>query len=144
MDQEGTTMAHTDPTNTAAEEIDARIQELGGWRGARLVQVRRLVRQALPDVVEEVKWRKPSNEMRGAPVWSKGGMICTFEVYKDKVKLTFAKGAALDDPTGLFNAGFGGNTRRAVDLRESDDLDEAAFVNLVRRAAAFNQEGTKG
>lgn len=94
--------------------------------------------------MEEVKWRKPSDGMRGVPVWSKGGMICTFETYKDKVELTFVKGAALDDPSGLFNAGFGGNTRRAIDLREGDGIDEGAFMALVRGAVALDEASKNG
>ena len=91
----------------------------GDWRGKMLARVRALIEKALPDVVEEVKWRKPSNSMRGVPVWSHGGLICTGETYKDKVKLTFARGASLEDPAGLFNASLEGNTRRAIDLHES-------------------------
>jgi hypothetical protein len=119
-----------------ARQIDARIAGLGDWRGTTLARVRALIKQAVPDVVEEIKWRKPSNPA-GVPVWSRDGIVCTGETYKDKVKLTFARGAAVPDPTGLFNAGFGG-TRRAIDLREGDDLDERAFTTLVRAAAAVN------
>lgn len=114
-----------------AQQIDARIAELGDWRGEMLAHVRRLVRAALPDVVEEWKWR-------GVPVWSHGGMICTGETYKEVVKLTFAKGAALPDPKRLFNASLDGNTRRAIDLREGDRIDARAFQALVRAAAAAN------
>jgi hypothetical protein len=108
------------------------------WRLETLDTVRRLIRQADPDAVEEVKWRKPSNAIQGVPVWSHGGMICTGETYKDKVKLTFAKGAALDDPAGLFNADDKGNTRRAIDLREGETVDPAAFKALVKAAVALN------
>src|SRR5436190_7582269 len=94
--------------------IDAKIEQLSDWRGTTLAKVRSLVKQADPDVVEEVKWRKPSNSMSGVPTWSHGGIICTGETYKDKVKLTFARGAALDDPSGLFNSSLDGNTRRAI------------------------------
>ena len=122
---------------TAAELIDARLAALGDWRGATLARVRALIREADPEVVETVKWRKPSNPA-GVPVWEHAGIVCTGEVYKDYVKLTFAHGAALPDPAGLFNAGFGGNTRRAIDLREGDEIDEAAFKALVREAVAAN------
>ncbi len=109
--------------------IDARIAELGDWRGETLSRVRSLIKQADPDVVEEWKWR-------GVPVWSHGGILCTGETYKAVVKLTFAKGAALDDPSGLFNASLDGNTRRAIDLREGDTIDEAAFNALIWAAVA--------
>ncbi len=103
-----------------------------------LSQIRRLIKEADPEVVEEVKWRKPSNSMLGVPVWSHDGMICTGETYKDKVKLTFAKGASLKDPAGLFNASLEGKARRAIDLYEGDEIDERAFKSLVRAAAALN------
>jgi hypothetical protein len=111
--------------------IDARIAELGDWRGQTLAHVRALIRQAVPDVVEEWKWR-------GVPVWSRGGILCTGETYKSVVKLTFAKGASLPDPSGLFNSSLEGNTRRAIDLREGDDIDGDAFTALVQAAAALN------
>ena len=117
--------------------IDARIAGLGDWRGEALARMRQLIREADPAVVEAVKWRKPSNP-GGVPVWEHAGMLCTGEVYKDYVKLTFARGAALDDPAGLFNAGFGGGTRRAIDIREGETVDEAAFTALVREAVAAN------
>jgi hypothetical protein len=126
-----------------SQEIDARIEELSDWRGELLSRIRRLIQQADPDVVEEVKWRKPSNSMRGVPVWSHEGMICTGETYQDKVKLTFAKGAALDDPAGLFNASLAGAARRAIDLHEGDKLDERAFQSLIRAAVALNAAGKK-
>ena len=107
------------------------------WRAATLGRIRRLIHEADPEATEDVKWRKPSNPA-GVPVWEHAGLICTGETYKDYVKLTFARGAALDDPAGLFNAGFGGNTRRAIDLREGDEIDEAAFQALVREAVAAN------
>lgn len=122
---------------SAAEEIDGYIADLGDWRGDRLADVRRLIHEAEPDVLEEVKWKKPSSPM-GVPVWSHGGIICTGETYKDKVKLTFHRGASLDDPNRLFNASLGGNTRRAIDLFERDKLDETAFVSLIRAAVSFN------
>lgn len=108
------------------------------WRSQRLAWVRSVIQRAVPEAVEERKWKKPSNGMRGVPVWSHDGMICTGETYKDKVKLTFAKGAALDDPLGVFNASLTGSTRRAIDIREGDDLDEDALAALVRSAAALN------
>ena len=117
--------------------IDARIEQLGDWRGERLSRLRRLIHQADPGVVEDVKWRKPTNP-GGVPVWSHDGMLCTGEAYTDKVKLTFANGAALDDPTGLFNASLNGKARRAIDLREGDEIDEAAFVSLVKSAVVLN------
>ncbi|SDR85861.1 DUF1801 domain-containing protein [Bradyrhizobium canariense] len=111
--------------------IDARIKELDDWRGKTLSHVRALIKQADPEVVEEWKWR-------GVPVWSHDGLICTGETYKSVVKLTFAKGASLKDPSGLFNASLEGNTRRAIDLHEGDEIDEAAFKTLIRAAAALN------
>lgn len=115
----------------ASDNIDARIAELGDWRGAVLAEVRALIHAAEPDVVEEWKWR-------GVPVWSRGGILCTGETYKAVVKLTFAHGAALADPTGLFNASLEGGTRRAIDIRAGETLDSEAFKALVRAAAAFN------
>ncbi|SIT09879.1 DUF1801 domain-containing protein [Achromobacter sp. MFA1 R4] len=115
----------------ASELIDARIAELDDWRGRTLAHVRALIRQADPDVAEEWKWR-------GVPVWSHAGIVCTGETYKTAVKLTFAKGAALEDPAGLFNASLDGNTRRAIDLHEGDRLDEPAFLALFRAAVALN------
>jgi hypothetical protein len=118
--------------------IDARIEALGDWRGQVLARVRALIKQADADVVEDVKWRKPSNSMQGVPVWSHDGIICTGETYKDKVKLTFARGASLDDPAGLFNSSLEGNTRRAIDIREGDEIADAAFKALVRAAVVAN------
>lgn len=112
--------------------IDARIEELGDWRGERLAQVRALIKQAVPGVTEEWKWR-------GVPTWYQDGMLCTGETYKALVKLTFAKGAALPDPKRLFNSSLEGNTRRAIDIHQDDKLDEAAFKALVRAAVALNQ-----
>ena len=119
-------------------QIDQRIKELGGWRGEMLVRIRALIKQADPEVVEEVKWRKPSNSMSGVPVWSHAGMICTGETYKNVVKITFAKGAALADPSGLFNSSLEGNTRRAIDFHEGDKIDEKALKALVRAAVLLN------
>ena len=121
----------------ASELIDAKLAGLGGWRGVTLSHLRALIHRALPEVVETVKWRKPTNP-NGVPVWEVDGILCTGEVYKDYVKLTFMYGAALPDPTGLFNAGFGGATRRAIDLKEGETVDEAAFTALMQAAAAFN------
>ena len=120
-----------------SEAIDAKIDELGDWRGETLARVRELTRQALPEVVEEIKWRKPSNPS-GVPTWSHDGILFTGETYKDKVKLTFAKGASVEDPSGLFNSSLEGNTRRAIDLHEGDEVDEDAFKALVRAAADVN------
>jgi hypothetical protein len=114
-----------------SELIDARIKQLGGWRGETLAQVRRLITEADPDVVEEWKWR-------GVPVWSHAGIICTGETYTSVVKLTFAKGASLEDPADLFNASLEGNTRRAIDIHEGDEIDDKAFKALVRAAVALN------
>ena len=116
--------------------IDARIRELGDWRGEMLSHVRGLIRQADPEVVEEWKWR-------GVPVWSHRGLICTGETYKRIVKLTFAKGASLDDPAGLFNSSLEGNTRRAIDLHEGDELDEDAFKALIRAAVTLNSASAR-
>ena len=120
-----------------AQQIDAKMAALDDWRGGVLAKVRRLIKESEPGVVEEVKWRKPSNPS-GVPVWEHAGMICTGEVYKDKVKLTFARGASLEDPSGMFNSSLGGGTRRAIDIREGDEIDEKAFRALVREAVALN------
>jgi hypothetical protein len=117
--------------NSPAELIDARIKELGDWRGETLARVRKLIRQADPDVVEEWKWR-------GVPTWYHDGMICTGETYKDLVKVTFARGASLPDPSGLFNSSLQGNTRRAIDFHEDDKIDEKAFKALIREAVNLN------
>ena len=122
---------------TASDLIDAKLAGLGDWRGATLSSLRVLIRQALPQVVETVKWRKPTNP-RGVPIWEVDGILCTGEVYKTYVKLTFMYGAALPDPTGLFNAGFGGGTRRAIDLKDGETVAPAAFVALMQAAAAVN------
>ena len=122
---------------SASQKIDDRINELGDWRGATLAQVRKLIKQADPDVVEEWKWQKPTNP--GVPVWSHDGIICTGETYKNVVKLTFAKGAQLKDPKRLFNSSLEGNVRRAIDLHEGDRIDEAAFKALIREAVALNE-----
>ncbi len=118
--------------------IDAKIAGLGDWRGEALARVRGLIREADPEIVEEVKWRKPTNPA-GVPVWERGGILCTGEVYKDKVKLTFAQGASLPDPSGLFNSSLDGNTRRAIDIKEGESLDGEALKALVRAAAAHRR-----
>ena len=125
--------------DTASREIDAKLAGLGDWRGEALARIRGWIKQADPEVVEEVKWRKPSNPS-GVPVWSNAGIICTGETYKDKVKLTFARGASVDDPSGLFNSSLDGGTRRAIDIREGDEIDEEAFKALVRGAVAVNMQ----
>ena len=121
---------------SASRLIDARIRELGDWRGELLARLRGLIKQADPEVAEEWKWVKATSP--GTPVWSHGGGICTGEVYKDKVKLTFFKGASLDDPSGLFNSSLEGNTRRAIDFSEGDKVDEKAFKALISEAVALN------
>ncbi len=123
------------PSELPSKLIDARIKELSDWRGERLSRVRALIKQADPDVVEEWKWK-------GVPVWSHDGLICTGETYKDKVKLTFAKGARLGDPSKLFNSSLEGNVRRAIDLFEDSRIDDAAFKTLIREAVALNRKST--
>jgi hypothetical protein len=128
-------------SQSPSERIDKRIAELGDWRGQTLSRMRKLIKQADPDVVEEVKWVKPTNP--GTPTWSHDGIICTGETYKSVVKLTFAKGASLKDPAKLFNASLGGNTRRAIDIHEGDKVDAGAFKTLIRAAVALNTSGGK-
>jgi len=126
------------PTAMAASHlIDERIRSLGGWRAEILAKVRRLVREADPDIMEECKWVKPSNPL-GVPVWSRAGIVCTGEGYKEVVKLTFARGASLADPRGLFNSSLDGNTRRAIDIREGEIFDTDAFKTLIQAAVAEN------
>jgi hypothetical protein len=120
----------------ASERIDKRIHELGDWRGETLSRVRGLIKEADPDVVEEVKWVKATNP--GVPTWEHDGIICTGETYKDKVKLTFAKGASLEDPAELFNSSLDGNVRRAIDIHEGEEVDADAFKALIRAAVAYN------
>ena len=124
--------------DSSSRLIDARIKKLGDWRGETLARVRSLIKEADPNVVEEVKWRKPSNSMLGVPVWEHDGIICTGETYKEVVKLTFARGAALEDPAGLFNSTLEGNVRRAIDIREGDKINEKALKTLIRAAVALN------
>jgi hypothetical protein len=121
--------------------IDAKIEELGDWRGKTLSTLRALIKQADPEVVEEWKWRKPSNP--GVPVWSHEGMICTGETYKSVVKLTFLKGASLEDPAGLFNSSLEGNTRRSIDFHEDDEIDEKAFTALIQAAVSLNESSSR-
>ena len=123
----------------ASQLIDPRIRTLRDWREDTLDHMRALILEADPEMIEERKWKKPSNGMKGVPVWSHDGIVCTGETYKNAVKLTFAKGASLPDPSRLFNASLEGNTRRAIDFHEGDELDEAAFKALVREAAALNE-----
>src|SRR5450631_4902616 len=127
-----TTKSATPKSESPSRLIDARIKELGDWRGKMLAHVRALIKQAEPEVVEEWKWR-------GVPVWSHGGMICTGESYKSVVKVTFAKGASLKDPKGLFNSSLEGNARRAIDFHEGEEVNEAAFKALIRAAIALNK-----
>jgi hypothetical protein len=131
-----------DDNTDASEKIDARIREFGDWRGETLSRVRKVIRAADPEIVEEWKWQKATSP--GVPVWSHAGGICTGEVYKKAVKLTFFKGAALDDVSGgLFNSSLEGNVRRAIDIGENDDLDEAALAKLIREAVALNLQSKK-
>ena len=127
---------------TDSQLIDGKIEALGDWRGGMLARIRTLIKEADPDVVEEVKWRKPSNPS-GVPTWSRSGIICTGETYKDKVKFTFAQGAALADPSRLFNSSLEGNTRRAIDIHEGEQIDAAAFKKLVKEAVAHNRQSRK-
>lgn len=126
----------TDLEEPASVRIDRKIAELGDWRGKTLARVRSIVREADPEIVEEWKWAKPKSP--GTPVWSHGGIICTGETYRNAVKMTFARGAALEDPSGLFNASLEGNLRRAIDFHEGDEIDETALKQLIRAAVALN------
>jgi hypothetical protein len=128
-------------TTSASELIDQRIRELGDWRGKTLSKVRAIIKQADPEIVEEWKWVKATNP--GTPVWSHNGGICTGETYKNAVKLTFFKGAALDDPSGLFNSSLDGKVRRAIDIKEDDEINEDALKNLIREAVALNLKSKK-
>ena len=128
------------PAESGSALIDERIMELGDWRGRTLKKVRDIIHKADPEIVEEWKWRKASSP--GTPVWSHGGLVCTGETYKNAVKMTFGKGAALKDPAGLFNSSLEGNTRRAIDIHEGDKVDEAALKDLIRAAVALNLQGT--
>ena len=128
----------TEPDTDPSAEIDVIVGGLDDWRGERLRRLRTLIHDAVPDVVEEIKWRNPSNPA-GVPTWNRRGLLCTGEIYKYKVKLTFAHGASLPDPVELFNSSLGGKLRRALDLREGDTLDESAFIDLVQAAAEHNE-----
>jgi hypothetical protein len=139
----GTTTVKKNDSKAKGEDspsrlIDARIKKLGDWRGETLARVRSLIKAADPDVVEEVKWRKPSNGMLGVPVWEHDGIVCTGETYKAVVKLTFAQGAALEDPSKLFNSSLEGNVRRAIDIHEGEKINEKALKALIRAAVALN------
>ena len=125
----------------ASESIDKKIKQLGDWRGNALAKVREIIHAADPEIVEEWKWVKATNP--GTPVWSHGGIVCTGETYKNAVKMTFAKGAALKDPSGLFNSSLDGNVRRAIDIRQGDKIDEAALKELIRAAVALNLKGKR-
>jgi hypothetical protein len=131
MKKSGSGSKEAKGADSPSQLIDARIKELGDWRGETLARVRALIKQAVPDVVEEWKWR-------GVPVWEHAGIICTGETYKSVVKLTFARGAALEDPSGLFNSSLEGNTRRAIDFQQDDNIDEKALKALIRAAVALN------
>jgi hypothetical protein len=126
---------------SASKQIDERIQELGDWRGETLGKVRSIIKQADPEIVEEWKWAKATSP--GTPVWSHDGGVCTGETYKSVVKLTFFKGASLDDPSGLFNSSLEGNVRRAIDIKETDEIDEAALKSLIREAVELNRKSRK-
>ncbi|SFI46308.1 hypothetical protein SAMN05216304_102865 [Bosea sp. OK403] len=136
MKKSATTTGESPSSESPSRLIDARIAELGDWRGKTLSHIRALIRQADPEVVEEWKWR-------GVPVWSHAGIICTGETYKSLVKLTFAKGASLEDPSALFNASLEGNARRAIDLQEGDDIDQDAFKALIRAAVTLNKASAR-
>jgi hypothetical protein len=131
----------TNDKTDASKLIDEKIRELGDWRGKTLGKVRTIIKKADPEIVEEWKWVKSTNP--GTPVWSHNGVICTGETYKNVVKLTFFKGAALSDPSGLFNSSLDGKVRRAIDIKEDDDIDEAALKKLIREAVALNLESKK-
>ena len=127
------------PMESASALIDEKIKELGDWRGKTLAKVREIIHEADPEILEEWKWVKPKSP--GTPVWSHGGIVCTGETYKNAVKMTFAKGAALKDASGLFNSSLDGNVRRAIDIHEGDKVDEAALKDLIRAAVALNLKG---
>ena len=132
-------MKETVPVESASAVLDARIRELKDWRGQTLAKVREIIREADPEMVEEWKWVKPTSP--GTPVFSHGGIVCTAETYKNAVKMTFAKGAALKDPSGLFNSSLEGNVRRAIDIHEGDKINDSALKDLIRAAVALNLEG---
>jgi hypothetical protein len=127
------------PVKSASASIDEKIKELGDWRGKTLARLREIIHEAAPEIVEEWKWAKQTSP--GTPVWSHGGIVCTGETYKNVVKMTFSRGAALKDPSGLFNSSLEGNVRRAIDIHEGENVDEAALKDLIRAAVALNLEG---
>jgi hypothetical protein len=135
-------MKKPDARKDQSEPIPKRTAELGDWREASLARTRALILEADPEMTEERKWRKPSNAMAGIPVWAHDGIVCTGESYKDKVKLTFANGASLKDPSRLFNSSLEGNARRAIDIHEGEEVDESAFKALIRQAVALNSSST--
>jgi hypothetical protein len=130
--------------DSQSQLVGARIKEPDDWRGEMLSQIRTLIKQADPDMIEERKWRKPSNGMAGVPVWSHNGIVCTGETYTNVVKMTFAQGASVKDPSGLFNSSLEGNVRRAIDFHEGDTLDEKALKALIRAAVALNKSSARG
>src|SRR5499427_4457758 len=132
-------MKHSGPVDSGSAILDARIRELSDWRGKTLAKVRNIIHEADPEILEEWKWAKATSP--GTPVWSHDGIVCTGETYKNVVKMTFAKGASLNDPAGLFNSSLEGNVRRAIDIHEGEKIDEAALKDLVRAAVAFNLQG---
>ena len=144
MKKSATTQSATTKSESPSRLIDARIKELDDWRGEMLSRIRALIKEADPEMIEERKWKKPSNAMAGVPVWSHNGIVCTGETYKNVVKMTFAKGASLKDPSGLFNSSLEGNTRRAIDFHEGDKLDEKALKALIRAAVALNKSSARG
>jgi hypothetical protein len=135
-------MKRSVPVESASALIDQKLKKLGDWRAKTLAKVREIIHEADPEIVEEWKWAKATNP--GTPVWSHGGIVCTGESYKNAVKMTFAKGASLKDPSGLFNASLDGNVRRAIDIHEGDKIDEAALRNLIRAAVALNLKSKPG
>lgn len=132
----------TNQGKSPSQLITERIAELGDWRSETLAQIRKLIKEADPEITEEVKWRKPTNP-GGVPVWSDGGIVCTGETYKTYVKLTFMKGASIEDPEGIFNSSLDGNARRAIDLHEGDKINESAFSEMIRAAVKLNSKGKK-
>jgi hypothetical protein len=132
-------LSMTKKRDSQSQPVGARIKEPGDWRGELLSRIRTLIKQADPEMIEEQKWRKPSNGMKGVPVWSHHGIVCTGETYKNAVKMTFAQGASLKDPSGLFNSSLEGNVRRAIDFHEGDTLDQKAVKALIRAAVALNK-----
>ncbi|MBV8889662.1 MAG: DUF1801 domain-containing protein [Alphaproteobacteria bacterium] len=131
-----------DQSESPSQLIAEKIAALGDWRSDTLLQIRKLIKEADPQITEELKWKKPTNP-RGVPVWSDGGIVCTGETYKTHVKITFAKGASLDDPDGIFNSSLEGNTRRAIDLHQGDQINEPAFKDMIRAAVKLNAGGRK-